>query len=85
MSIIRPRSWFARVWDHSTSVRHNSSFQGLSRVKARKAILQSVQSSCDASLAEALDIQARHSAGFMTTRTCMKGVVGGAYKKTMAV
>ena len=52
---------------------------------ARKAILQSVQSSCGASLAEALEVQAKHSAGFMTTKTCMKGVVGGAYKKTMAV
>jgi hypothetical protein len=36
-------------------------------------------------LAEALDIQARHSGDFMTTKACLGGVIGGMYKKTVKI
>jgi enoyl-CoA hydratase/carnithine racemase/3-hydroxyacyl-CoA dehydrogenase len=50
---------------------------------ARKAIFKTIQDSCQSSLDEALDIQSRHSAEFMVSTTCMKGVIGSEYSKTM--
>jgi enoyl-CoA hydratase/carnithine racemase/3-hydroxyacyl-CoA dehydrogenase len=52
---------------------------------ARKAILENVLSSCGSVLSEALDIQARHSAGFMSSKYCRKGRIGAEYTKTMTV
>jgi enoyl-CoA hydratase/carnithine racemase len=52
---------------------------------ARKAIMDSVQASCGASLGEALEVQARHSGGFMQSKACQRGVIGSDYKKTMKV
>jgi len=52
---------------------------------ARKAIVDTIQAACSAPLAEALEIQARHSGGFMTSRECRHGVIGGIYSKTMRV
>jgi len=52
---------------------------------ARKAIMGTIQGSCNAPLAEALDVQARHSGDFMTTKICRKGRVGAEYTKTMKV
>ncbi len=52
---------------------------------ARKAILDCVRASCGATLADALAIQARHSAEFMRTSACRKGRVGGEYDRTMKV
>jgi len=50
---------------------------------ARKAIMDNIQGSCSATLADALGIQAKHSAEFMTTSWCRKGVVGSDYAKTV--
>ena len=52
---------------------------------ARKAILACAVASCGTTLAEALEVQARHSAGFMLTKECQRGVVGMDYMKTMKV
>jgi len=52
---------------------------------AVRAILESVRASCGATLSEALEIQARHSAGFMSSVACRKGAIGGAFAKTMTV
>lgn len=52
---------------------------------ARKAILDNIQASCGATLADAITTQAKHSAGFMTTKHCMSGRIGSEYKKTMFV
>ncbi len=52
---------------------------------ARKAIVDTVQAACGASLADALAIQARHSAQFMVSDACNRGVVGAEYAKTMKV
>jgi len=52
---------------------------------ARKAILDCVRASCGASLADALGIQARHSAEFMKTSACRKGRIGTEYGRTMVV
>ena len=52
---------------------------------ARKAIIDCVVESCGATIADALDIQARHSAGFMVTKPCLKGRIGAEYTKTMKV
>jgi len=51
----------------------------------RRAILQTVDSACNASLADALLIQAKASAEFMVSSHCLEGTVGSAYKKAMAV
>ncbi|MFH1529399.1 MAG: hypothetical protein ABIK09_01550 [Pseudomonadota bacterium] len=52
---------------------------------ARRAILGTIQGACGVPLSEALAVQARHSAEFMVTQACKKGVVGGEYNKTMRV
>jgi enoyl-CoA hydratase/carnithine racemase len=50
---------------------------------ARKAIMDSVQASCSTTLAEALEVQTKHSAEFMTTPYCRKGRVGAEYARTV--
>ncbi len=52
---------------------------------ARTAILGCVQGACGAPLSEALEVQARHSAAFMTSAACRKGELGSQYAKTMVV
>jgi len=52
---------------------------------ARKAILDTVQASCSATLAEAISIQATHSARFMVSDACKRGAVGSEYARTMRV
>jgi len=52
---------------------------------ARKAIVDCVQGSCAATLAEAVDVQSRHSADFMVTDACRRGRVGGEAKRTLDV
>jgi enoyl-CoA hydratase/carnithine racemase len=52
---------------------------------ARKAIMESVRGSCSVPLSEALDIQARHSAGFTVTSYCMEGSIGADRARTMLV
>jgi enoyl-CoA hydratase/carnithine racemase len=51
----------------------------------RRAIMATIQASCGAPLSEALAIQSGHSARFMVTDHCTRGVVGGEYAKTMRV
>ena len=50
---------------------------------ARKAIMGCVTDACGAKLADALDIQTKHSATFMTTPECKGGAVGAEYSKTV--
>lgn len=52
---------------------------------ARKAIVDTVVASCGAPLAEAVTLQAAHSARFMVTDLCTRGVVGTEYAKTMKI
>jgi enoyl-CoA hydratase/carnithine racemase/3-hydroxyacyl-CoA dehydrogenase len=52
---------------------------------ARKAIASCVEHAARLPLAEALAVQAEHSAGFMVSPPCHKGAVGQAFRKTMAV
>ncbi len=52
---------------------------------ARQAILDCIDQSCGTTLAEALGMQAEHSAGFMISPACRQGAIGAMYKKTMAV
>ncbi|MCK5058785.1 MAG: hypothetical protein KAT34_19205 [Candidatus Aminicenantes bacterium] len=52
---------------------------------ARQAIFKTIRASCGSSLSEALMIQAKHSAEFMTGILCKKGVIGAEYGKTMTV
>jgi enoyl-CoA hydratase/carnithine racemase/3-hydroxyacyl-CoA dehydrogenase len=51
----------------------------------RKAIMDTVDAATNASLGEALEIQARHSGGFMTGDACRQGIIGTAWKKTVLV
>ena len=51
-------------------------------VAAREAIVGCIRAACGASLADAVTIQAKHSAGFMTTPWCRKGRVGAEYART---
>jgi enoyl-CoA hydratase/carnithine racemase len=46
----------------------------------RKAILDTVRASTSTTLGEALEIQARHSGGFMISDACRQGVIGTAWK-----
>jgi enoyl-CoA hydratase/carnithine racemase len=50
---------------------------------ARKAIMDCIQGACGATLAEALEVQTKHSADFMTTPWCRKGRVGAEYARTV--
>ncbi len=52
---------------------------------ARKAIMDCIRESCGAPLADALGVQAKHSAGFMSSPLCRGGVIGAACSKTMNV
>jgi enoyl-CoA hydratase/carnithine racemase len=51
----------------------------------RKAILDTIRAATSATLAEALEIQARHSGGFMISDACRHGVIGTAWRKTVLV
>jgi enoyl-CoA hydratase/carnithine racemase/3-hydroxyacyl-CoA dehydrogenase len=51
----------------------------------RKAILDSIRASCDTTLAEANQVQARHSGGFMPSKACLRGVIGTMFTKTMKI
>ncbi len=52
---------------------------------ARKAIVDCIDDACHTTLAEALSVQAKHSADFMTSTSCMEGRIGAEYTKTMIV
>jgi enoyl-CoA hydratase/carnithine racemase len=52
------------------------------REEARKAILGTVAAACGVPLAEALEIQAKHSGAFMSSAACREGVIGMAWRKT---
>jgi enoyl-CoA hydratase/carnithine racemase len=52
---------------------------------AKKAILDNVVGSCEAKLSDALELQAKHSAGFMSSKVCQRGAIGAAFTKTMKV
>ena len=54
-------------------------------VAARAAIMESLRHCCDATLTEALRLQAKYSADFMTSSHCQNGIIGSEYKKTMLV
>lgn len=51
----------------------------------RKAIMDCIKASCSVPLGQALEVQARHSAGFMLTKFCQKGQIGANSKKIMNV
>jgi len=51
---------------------------------AKEAIMQSIQGSCGVPLSEALDVQARHSAGFTVGSFCREGGIGAERRRTMA-
>ncbi|MDP8238526.1 MAG: hypothetical protein P9X24_05515 [Candidatus Hatepunaea meridiana] len=51
----------------------------------RKAIMDCIQASCGVPLSQALEIQAKHSAGFMVTKACQNGQIGSNAKKIMDV
>ena len=52
---------------------------------ARKAILDTIRDSCGVTINEALDVQARHSADFMSSSLCKAGRIGQEYSKVMIV
>ena len=52
---------------------------------ARKAIVDCVQGSCGVELSEAVDVQSRHSADFMVTKTCRRGRVGAEADRVLNV
>jgi len=49
----------------------------------RKAILDTISAATSATLGEALEIQARHSGGFMMSEACRRGIIGSAWRKTV--
>ncbi len=53
--------------------------------EARRAIRACVDASCAVKLSKAVDVQSKHSGGFMITETCRRGIVGSDYTKTMKI
>ncbi|MFH1321348.1 MAG: hypothetical protein ABII90_11955 [Bacteroidota bacterium] len=51
----------------------------------RKAIIESIQNTCNVSLSEAISIQSKHAGNFMGTSQFKKGVIGTTYTKTWLV
>ncbi|MBC8465985.1 enoyl-CoA hydratase/isomerase family protein [bacterium] len=51
----------------------------------RKAIMDCMKASCGVTLSEALEVQAKHSAGFMLDKACQRGVIGSNYYKVMKI
>jgi enoyl-CoA hydratase/carnithine racemase len=51
----------------------------------RKAIVETIRAATSSRSSEALEIQAKHSGGFMTDDACRQGVIGTAWKKTVQV
>jgi enoyl-CoA hydratase/carnithine racemase len=52
---------------------------------ARRAIFANIVDSCETTIADALEKQSKHSAGFMSSKWCQKGAIGAMYTKTMKV
>jgi enoyl-CoA hydratase len=52
---------------------------------ARKAIMETIRGSCGVTLPEALDVQARHCAGFIASSFCKEGAIGAEWQRTMMV
>ena len=52
---------------------------------ARAAIMECVQAACGTDLSEALTVQAKLAAEFLTSSTCRAGVVGAEFARTMAI
>ncbi len=52
---------------------------------ARKAIADCITQSCGTRLADALEVQAKHSAGFMRSRECREGMIGTEAAKVLNV
>lgn len=52
---------------------------------ARRAIVETIQGACGVPLAEALEVQSRHSAQFMVSDACRGGRVGSEAQRTLAV
>lgn len=68
-----------------TDISGLSDTENKSVLAARHAILQTVLDSCGTILSEALNIQSKHSAEFMTGKYCKAGFVGTEFAKTMLV
>ncbi len=52
---------------------------------ARRAIMEAIRDSCGATLSEAIDVQARHSADFTVSSFCKEGTIGAEYQRTLMV
>jgi enoyl-CoA hydratase/carnithine racemase/3-hydroxyacyl-CoA dehydrogenase len=52
---------------------------------AKGAILATITDSCQKKLSDALEVQAKHSAGFMSSKWCQNGMIGATYAKMMKV
>ncbi len=70
-----------RVLDKSSLADVPTEAPGLPWSAGGEAISKCVQDSCRAALDDALEVQARHSAEFMTSKYCAGGVVGSTYGK----
>ncbi|MCC6753731.1 MAG: hypothetical protein IT266_07075 [Saprospiraceae bacterium] len=53
--------------------------------QAREAVRNTIRAACGAGLTEALHMQAEHSADFMVSALCHKGVVGAAWSKIASI
>ena len=52
---------------------------------ARRAIIECIQRACGSTLSDALTVQAKISADFLTSPACREGQVGAEYTRTMSV
>ena len=54
-------------------------------VTARKAIMECVNDACSAALSDAIIVQAKHTAAFMSSKDCRRGMIGTEASKVMNV
>ena len=68
-----------------TSVPGLPEAEGQAQAAARQAIMDCIKGGCGTTLAQAIDVQAKISGDFMVTKTCMAGVIGTDFQKTMKI
>lgn len=54
-------------------------------ISARKAIMECINDACMAPLSEAITVQAKHSATFMSSKDCKRGMIGAEATKVLDV
>ncbi len=74
-----------KLGDITGKVPQLDNFGDATIIEARKAIIDCIKDSCNASLSDALTIQSKYAGNFMSTKLFRKGAIGSTYTKTWLV